>query len=92
MNKYAFIFPGQASQYVGMGKDLFDKYPLAKEYYQKANEIMELDLARISFEGPEDELKQTRITQPAIFVHSLIINELLKEKIITHYQGEQLQP
>jgi len=78
----SFVFPGQASQYVGMGKDLFDKYPLAQEMYQIANEIVEYDLQKFSFEGPEDELKQTYVTQPAIFVHSCIVFRLLSEKNI----------
>ncbi|MCB0281117.1 MAG: ACP S-malonyltransferase [Calditrichae bacterium] len=79
MNK-AFIFPGQASQYVGMAKDLYEKFDLAKEYFETANKIMELDLADICFNGPEDQLKQTFITQPAIFVHSVIVARLLENK------------
>ena len=79
MNK-AFIFPGQASQYVGMAKDLYEKFDLAKEYFETANKIMELDLADICFNGPEDELKQTFITQPAIFVHSVIVARLIENK------------
>lgn len=76
----AFIFPGQASQFIGMGKDLFEKFELAKEYYQKADEITGLALTDISFNGPLEELKQTKITQPAIFVHSVILAKLLGEK------------
>ncbi len=78
MNK-AFIFPGQASQYVGMAEDLFEKFDLAKEYFKQANEIMEADLKSICFRGPEEELKKTYFTQPAIFVHSCILSALLKE-------------
>jgi len=77
-----FIFPGQASQYVGMAADLYDKYELAKKYFTNANEIMGSDLKKICFEGPEEALKTTNITQPAIFVHSVIVSELLKEKNI----------
>ncbi len=83
MSKLAFVFPGQASQYVGMGKDLYEKYEIAKKYYDEANEILGIDIKGISFEGPLEELKQTKITQPAIFVMSVILMELLKEKGIT---------
>ncbi|MCC7429506.1 ACP S-malonyltransferase [bacterium] len=79
----AFIFPGQASQFIGMGKDLYEKFPLAKKYYDKSNELLGFDLKTISFEGPENELKQTKITQPAIFVHSVIVSELLAKMGIT---------
>jgi len=80
MSKTAFIFPGQASQYVGMGKDLYEKYDLAKKYFDLANDILGFDLKAISFDGPEEELKQTKTTQPAIFVVSVIVYELLKAK------------
>ena len=75
--KTAFIFPGQASQFVGMAKDLVEHNPLAKELFETANDIMGTDLARICFEGPQDELRQTKYTQPAIFVHSVIVSKLL---------------
>lgn len=82
MAKLAYLFPGQASQYVGMGKDLYDTFPEAKDIFDQANEIAGFDLRSVCFEGPEQELKQTRVTQPAIFVHSIIVTKLLANKNI----------
>lgn len=76
----AFIFPGQGSQVVGMGRDLYDAYPQVKELYDTAVDILGYDLRQASFEGPEDLLRQTRITQPALFVHSIALDLLLKEQ------------
>ena len=75
--KTALLFPGQASQYVGMGKDLHDNHDRARALFEAANEIMGTDLRGICFDGPAEELKQTKYTQPAIFVHSVIMAELL---------------
>lgn len=68
--KTAFIFPGQGAQTVGMGKDLYEQYPLAKEIFDRANGILGFPISEIMFNGSEDELKQTNVTQPAIFIHS----------------------
>lgn len=68
----AYVFPGQGSQFPGMGKDLYEKYPIAKEWFEKANDILGFRITDIMFNGTEEELKQTRITQPAIFLHSVI--------------------
>jgi [acyl-carrier-protein] S-malonyltransferase len=68
----AFVFPGQGSQFVGMGKALYDNSPLAKELFDKADEILGFKITDIMFAGTEDELKQTNVTQPAVFLHSVI--------------------
>ena len=68
----AFVFPGQGAQFVGMGKDLYDNNPLAKELFEKANDILGYNITEIMFNGTDDELKQTKVTQPAVFLHSVI--------------------
>ena len=68
----AFVFPGQGAQFVGMGKDLYDNNPLAKELFEKANEILGYRITDIMFSGTDEELKQTKVTQPAVFLHSVI--------------------
>ena len=78
--KSAWLFPGQASQYVGMGKDIFDHTDLGKHYFECANDIMECDIQSIIFYGPKEKLKQTQYTQPAIYIVSVILGELLKAK------------
>ncbi len=76
----AYVFPGQGAQFTGMGKDLYDHNPLAKEMFQSANEILGFDITKIMFEGTEDELKQTKVTQPAIFLHSTILATCLGDR------------
>lgn len=68
----AFVFPGQGSQFVGMGKDLYDNNPLAKELFDKANEILGFKITDIMFAGTDEQLKETKVTQPAVFLHSVI--------------------
>ena len=68
----AFVFPGQGAQFVGMGKDLYDNNPLAKDLFEKANEILGYRITDIMFEGTDEELKQTKVTQPAVFLHSVL--------------------
>lgn len=75
----AYVFPGQGAQFSGMGKDLYEKSPLAQELFQKANEILGFDIQKIMFEGSDEELKQTKVTQPAIFLHSTILAACLGE-------------
>lgn len=68
----AYVFPGQGAQFVGMGKDLYDNYPLAKELFEKANEILGYRITDVMFEGTDEDLRQTKVTQPAVFLHSVI--------------------
>ncbi len=72
MNNQAFIFPGQASQFVGMGKDLYENSPLAKNMFDEADALLGYKISEVMFEGTEDQLKQTSITQPSVFIHSLV--------------------
>jgi [acyl-carrier-protein] S-malonyltransferase len=78
----AFLFPGQGSQYVGMGEDIFNQSPAVQETYNSASDILGFNLQDISFGGPDTRLKETQYTQPAIFVHSVVVNTILKEKDI----------
>jgi [acyl-carrier-protein] S-malonyltransferase len=76
---HAYVFPGQGAQFVGMGKDLFDASPKARDMFTKANNILKFKITQVMFEGTEEDLKQTEVTQPAIFLHSVILARLLGE-------------
>ena len=80
MGKIAFVFPGQASQYPGMGKELADKYPIARAVFAEADEALGFSISQLCFSGTEDELKQTANTQPAILTCSVAIHRVLEEK------------
>ena len=89
----AYVFPGQGAQFVGMGKDLYDQSPLAKEYFEKANEILGFRITDLMFEGTPEDLKQTKVTQPAVFLHSvisaLVLGEDFKPEMVAgHSLGE----
>ena len=75
-----YVFPGQGSQFSGMGKDLYDRYKVAKTLFKSANEILGFDITRILFEGSKEDLQQTRVTQPAIYIHSVIMYKVLGDK------------
>lgn len=73
----AYVFPGQGAQFVGMGKDLYDNYGVAKELFEQANEILGFRITDLMFSGTDEDLRQTKVTQPAIFLHSVILAKVL---------------
>ena len=83
MAKLAFVFTGQGAQVVGMGKDFYDNYDIAKKLFDEADEALGYSIKKMCFEGPEEELKLTANTQPAILVVSVIVSEILKSNGIT---------
>ena len=87
----AYVFPGQGAQFTGMGKDLYENSPLAKELFEKANEILGFRITDIMFEGTAEELKETKVTQPAVFLHSVILAKVLDvrpDMVAGHSLGE----
>lgn len=89
----AYVFPGQGAQFVGMGKDLYENNPLAKELFDKANDILGYNITEIMFHGTDEELKETKVTQPAVFLHSVIsalcLGEEFKPSMVAgHSLGE----
>lgn len=89
----AYIFPGQGAQFTGMGLDLYEKFPIAQELFEKANDILGFSITDVMFEGSPEELKQTKVTQPAVFLHSVISAKVLgddfnPEMVAGHSLGE----
>ncbi len=88
----AYVFPGQGAQYPGMGKDLYEKSAMARELFEKANEILGFRITDIMFDGTEEDLRQTKVTQPAIFLHSVLLARTLEnfqpEMVAGHSLGE----
>jgi [acyl-carrier-protein] S-malonyltransferase len=77
MNMNAFVFPGQGAQFAGMGKDQYDRFPEAEKIFETANEILGFRITDLMFEGTDEDLRQTKVTQPAIFLHSVILSKVM---------------
>jgi [acyl-carrier-protein] S-malonyltransferase len=90
MEKFAFVFPGQGSQYVGMGEDLWERNRTAREFFERADRLLNYNLSEVFLEGPEEELRQTKNTQPAIFLHSLALSNLLRDERASAAAGHSL--
>jgi [acyl-carrier-protein] S-malonyltransferase len=89
----AYVFPGQGAQFTGMGKDLYDKLPLAEDLFERANSLLGFRITDLMFGGSDEDLKQTKVTQPAIFLHSAILAAVLEdsfkpEMVAGHSLGE----
>jgi len=90
MSTTAFLFPGQGSQYVGMGKDLYEHNPEARALFERADAIVGFPLSRICFEGPDEDLRQTKNTQPAIFLHSMVVARIFRAQQASMAAGHSL--
>ncbi len=90
MPKVAYIFPGQGSQYVGMGKDLYERSDKARELFDKADALLGINLSSICFDGPEDALRQTKNTQPALFLHSMVLVSMINRNNASMVAGHSL--
>ncbi|MFN6387505.1 MAG: ACP S-malonyltransferase [Bacteroidota bacterium] len=90
MNRHAYVFPGQGSQFIGMGKALYESNPVAKELFDRANTILGFDISEVMFNGTDEALKQTNVTQPAVFLHSVIAYKTLEHGIPDMVAGHSL--